>query len=169
MQTRSLILVSALLFGVQEVSRSAEPSDSVDYGAILERIGISDEPSILNLCDEGYSSIRVIGLAGGHPFAIFRVETGPKGRLLVKRLIENGIAKSTQAYSVSDDSWATIVDRLQDSGFWTYEEPEGIWMPHGHQQWIEACVDTKFHSISIYPDKDGRMSELTDLLVLLTQ
>ena len=162
------ILVLVLVTDTPEPGYAVEPVEPVDYSPILERIGIRNEPSILDQCDVGSSAIRVTGLAGGKPFVVFRLVVGESGRRLIKRLIENGNPKASVEYSVSDSDWVALVDRLQHSGFWTYERDESYWMPDGHQQWIEACIDGKFRSIAIYPDRDTRMSEFTNFLVRLT-
>ena len=148
------------LLALPLAASSADEDHAVDYAPILSRAGIPGEPSLANNCGPGYQGLRVIESAGGLPFAVVRIEN----RQLVKRTFVRGGAESLTESSLSDSEWTELVGLLQMSGFWSDDSNTGVWITDGAMLWIEVCLHGRFRSISIYPDRDGRMNELIEFL-----
>lgn len=166
--SRLIALFSVLFFGALTTVYGEESDELIDYTPTLERIGIGNEPSILGRCSDEYSAVRVTGLVAGQAFVVLRVESTTDGKILTKRLIVNGNPQSPTSYRVSESEWTTISDLLSKSGFWSYEIDDSEWRPSGELLWIEACINDKFRSISIYPAIDNRMTDVIGFLAKLT-
>ncbi len=158
-------LICSLTFGIY----ASKADELVDYAPIMARgYGLHDEPSILNQCGGDFSAIRVTELGGGRPIAIFRIENLVDGARVTKRLYDDDRLQNPAEFPISEADWKTLAALLRDSGFWMYETDETTWMPDSRTLWIEACMTNKFHSISIYPERDNRMSDLVGFLANLS-
>jgi hypothetical protein len=129
---------------------------------------VHDEPSILEKCGGDFSAVRVTELGGGSPIAIVRVENPVDGARGTKRLSEDDKLQNAIEFPISEADWKTHATLLRNSGFWTYETDPSTWMPDSGTLWIEACMKGQFRSISIYPERDNRMSEVVGFLAKLS-
>ena len=141
---------------------AADSDQTVDYAPIISRgFGISDEPSMLNQCGPDYDGLRIVELAGGLPIAIVRVENQRQSVTAQRRTFVRGQPETSAQSQISDVDWTKLMDLLRKSGFWTYENDDSVWMPDSATLWIEACLNGKFRSVSMYPERDSRMNEIT--------
>jgi hypothetical protein len=165
----SHLLVIASVFSLLLCTHASNADEFVDYSPIMKRgFEVHDEPSILERCGGDFSAIRVTELRGGSPIALVRVENPIDGARGTKRLYDDDKLQNAIEFPISEADWKTLATLLRNSGFWTYETDPGTWMPDSGTLWIEACMKSQFRSISIYPERDNRMSEVVGFLAKLS-
>ena len=167
---RSAVPILAVIAGLSAVAQPSDSDDQIDYAPILSRgFGVSDEPSVLEQCDSGYSGIRVFEQAAGRPLALVRIERTEGGAQITRRIFEHGRASRMTQTRVSEAEWAELVGLIDQSGFWTYERNENLWMPDSPTVFIEACLTRRFRSISLYPERTELAVDIVDFLSDLAQ
>ncbi len=163
-------LFVASIFCLLLCTHASNADEIVDYAPILKRgFEVHDEPSILEKCGGDFSAIRVTELGGGRPRAIVRIENPIDGAHGTKRLYDDNKLQNPTEFPVSEADWKTLATLLKNSGFWTYTSDPSTWMPDSGTLWVEACMNKQFRSISIYPERDNRMSEVVGFLAKLLE
>ena len=163
-----IISVSALACLQTSGTIASDDNALFDYAKALERCcGILDEPSILENCNAEYSAIRIIEGEGGYPVGLIRIERQRDKLGLVSKVYETYASPKVTEAPISESDWLGLVDRLQDSGFWTFSHRSAVWNPDGPTLWVEACVAGEFRSISVGADQGAPIADLVDFLVRL--
>ena len=151
---RIATLTMAIFTGLSVNAQSSSPDYHIDYAPIMSRgFGITDEPSMLDQCDSGYAGFRFFEHGAGRPLAMVRVEKIEDGARITKRTFKNDRASEIKQTRISETEWTELTDLMDQSGFWTFEMDETVWMPDSPTMWIEACLTSQFRSISIYPER----------------
>ncbi len=130
--------------------------------------GVLDEPSIRDQCNGDYAGFRLFRHAADRPLALVRVEKTDKTSEVVTRTFEHSGAGDTKRIKISHTQWAELVELLEQSGFWTLEMDDTHWTPDSAKVWIEACVDNRFRSISVYTEQSILSVYVADFLSELT-
>lgn len=160
------MLFAFLSLGVFGQSSADPAPDNADMSSyIFAGSNISDEPSILKKCNEGYSAFRYIEILGGYPIGLIRVENVDGTPNLTRRNFTNHTDPEKSESILSSQQWQEIVTAFETSDFWSLDGNPSVWMPDSLSWFFEACHHGSFHALRLYPHRDFAMNDVAQFLI----
>ena len=156
-------LTLALMTGAS--AQAPDGDHQTDFAPLIARgFGVTDEPSIREQCGSGFEGIRIFEHAAGRPLALIRIEMTGDTTQVTARTYEGSRVNSVARATLSEKDRLELVDLIDDSGFWTYEMDDDLWLPDSPTIWIEVCLAGRFRSVSVYPEQTTLAVGVLDFL-----